>query len=202
MGEMENTVITYETIYEFLRSEKNKDELQRLNPAFFEDIAHYLAQKEKMLRDSKDKNDVFSQKETRRIEKQLENVRAILSDIYTRREKKIIDMAVNMVRTQSAVVDTSHIHKREKPFFDALLSVLEQYRSSTLKDLLTAKERTSEPKEKVKTPQGTKVEFLEDVDTFIDTDLNEFGPFSPGDAAVIPTEIAQILAGEGKAKIL
>lgn len=135
MGER---LITYETIYEYLRNEKNKDALQGLDSAFFEDVSGYLAEKEQIYKDAAAKSDVFSLQETDKIAQQLRNVRNLISDLYTRREKKIIELAINIVRTRSVVVDASNVHKREKPFLNAVVALLEQYRGELLNVLLTA----------------------------------------------------------------
>ena len=227
---MGDRLITYETIYECLRNEKSRDALQKLDSAFFEDVQNYLAEKEQIHADAHAKDDVFSVKETDKIAQQLRNVRSILADLYTRRERKVIDLAINLVRTRSAVVDTSNIHVHERQFFDAVVGVLEQYRASTMKMLLTARKGAPAPvpagmvapiapsasrtitadapagpaqkngQNADKTGNGTQVEFLSAVDAFIDAQLNEFGPFSSNDRAVIPSEIAHILITEGKAR--
>jgi len=194
---MEKTVITYETIYEFLRNEKNKQELQKLSNTFFEDVAHYLAEKEKILKDTENKTDVFSKKESQKIRLQLQNTKNLLTDIYTRRERKIIDLAINLVRTKSRIIDTSTIHVREKALFDAVLGVLETQRSDILAQLLTPVAM----KKPIEKPSGKQLEFLSEVDTFVDANLKEFGPFAKGDKAAIPPEIADILVSEGKARL-
>jgi DNA replication initiation complex subunit (GINS family) len=203
---VEHTVITYETIYEFLRNEKNKEELQPLSESFFDNVANYLAEKNQILADTQNKTDIFSRKESQKIGLQIQNVKNILSDIYTRREKKLIEMAINLVRTKSRIVDTSSIHPLEKPLFDSVMRVLEESRQTLLTKLLTpATSVRAPPATKTHEPDdipalGKNIQFLSEVDKFIDAELNEFGPFSTGDKAVIPDEIASILVTEGKAK--
>jgi DNA replication initiation complex subunit (GINS family) len=226
---MEKTVITYETIYESVRNEKNNQELQQLSETFFADIARYLKDKRQILEDTQKKSDLFSKKEVKKITLQIENTQNLLTDMYARREQKILQLAINMVRTQSDIVDTTFVHPVEQEFFQAIMGTLEQYRGSILAELL--KENVpagSPPASEVPKPtvapatpppsgppvrkklnpnptipaNARSIEFVDDMDIFIDKDLNQYGPYTMGDRAAIPPECAEILIAQGKAKAI
>ena len=71
--------ITYETLFELLRREKNREELQKLDNNFFLDVVNYLKDKKSAL--ELPKNDIFAAEERRKAETQLENIKNILKAI-------------------------------------------------------------------------------------------------------------------------
>ena len=89
--------ITYETLFELLKREKDMTDLQKLDPNFFNDFVDYLNEKSKVL----DKEDsLFSYDEKKKVEKQIDNAKRIIKEIYERREKKILNIALIKSRTK------------------------------------------------------------------------------------------------------
>jgi len=127
--------ITYETLFELLRREKNREELQKLDDNFFSDVVNYLKDKKSAL--ELPKNDIFAAEERRKAENQLGNIKNILKEIYEKREKKIMHMALDMSRTSvgilnSEIIDTSNMLKEEKELFDCLVQNLNNIRKGVL----------------------------------------------------------------------
>ena len=60
MQESKEVAITFETIYEILPREKNKEDLQRIDNDFFQDVLNYLKEKQQIYLDSLKKTDLFS----------------------------------------------------------------------------------------------------------------------------------------------
>ena len=84
MGEMEQAVvITYETLYEMWRREREKADLQKLDDNFFSEVLNYLREKQKAYDDAMGKNDVFSKDEREKLHIQLANIRKILNNLYS-----------------------------------------------------------------------------------------------------------------------
>jgi DNA replication initiation complex subunit (GINS family) len=206
--------ITYETLFELFRREKTREELQKLDKNFFEDVVNYLKEKQAAL--NLPKNDIFAAEERRKAEMQLENIKNILKEFYEKREKKIINMALDMSRTgmgalNSEIVDTSAMLKEEKGLFDLLVKSLNNSRKGVLYNILEAKvpdikeeekeaKEEAEQKEEVKADPKKKIRFLQAVPKFIGTDLQEYGPFEKEDSAGLPAEIADILINKGRAE--
>src|SRR3990167_7171650 len=109
---MQEVVITYETLFELLKREKERTDLQKLEPTFLSDTINYIKDKKKILEAKSDS--VFAADEGRKTERQLENIYKILKELYERREKKIISMALDRSRTKSSLIDTSALLKEEK----------------------------------------------------------------------------------------
>ena len=107
-------VVTYDTLFDLLKREKERNDLQKLEPTFFNDLIFYLKQKSK-------ENSEFSSRHT-------ENLKKILKEIYERREKKIVMMALDKSRIQSNLVDTSALLHEEKVIFESIVGMLDHFR--------------------------------------------------------------------------
>src|SRR3989344_1226165 len=103
--------ITYETLFEILKREKDTADLQKLDLSFFDDFVEYLNEKKKLL---EKEDSLFSYDEKKKVEKQIDNARRIIKDIYERREKKIMGIALIKSRTKSDVMDKSAFLEHEK----------------------------------------------------------------------------------------
>ena len=206
--------ITYETLFEILKREKDRTELQKLEPSFFNDTVSYLNEKRKLL----EKDDaLFSYDEKKKVEKQIDNAKRIIREIYDRREKKVLNVALVKSRTKSNVIDTSSFLDSEKKFFNDSVKVLDNFRNSILDKVMSGKQ-ASEPKEDniylaedheapkpafdiAKDERTTKmIRFTHSVPKFVGKELEEYGPFEEEDMASLPPEIADLLIGKGRAE--
>ncbi len=135
-GESGNTInITYETIFELLRREKNRDELQKLNETFYQDIQLYLQEKNNSLLTHSSSS--FSDLDSEKTMKQVSNTKKMITELFERREKKIIILALNKVRTASAITDTSAMLHDEKEFFHKLTDTFSEYRNYILSKMIS-----------------------------------------------------------------
>ncbi|MBD3361911.1 hypothetical protein GF358_03920 [Candidatus Woesearchaeota archaeon] len=132
----DSLVITYETLYEILRAEKNKEELCELDENFYVNVLNYLKEKTQILQEASSKSDIFSMDEKDNTQVQLQNIRKIIKEIYERREKKIIGMALNKSRTNSDIIDTSNLLTPEKKFFATLCDLFDNFRIGILARIL------------------------------------------------------------------
>jgi len=126
--------ITYETLFDLLRREKNREELQSLDNDFYEQVLAYLKEKKEAL--SRKGDELFVSAEREKLKIQFQNIRRIIKELYERREKKIINMALTRVRTGSDVIDTSALLPSEKEFFDEQVALFTRYREEVLNSIL------------------------------------------------------------------
>lgn len=201
----ENVVITFETLFDILKREKERADLQKLEPTFFSDTVNYVKDKKKLL-DVK-VGTPFSQDERKKVERQIENIYKIIKELYERRERKIIMMAVDKSRTKTYLIDTSALLKEERVFYDALTSLLDTYREEILGSVvnerlpfLQALQKPSEDfKAAIELTNRTKlVRFTQPVPKFLGPELEEYGPFEGEDIANLPMEVADILINKGR----
>ena len=57
-------IITYDTLYEILRREKYRPELQSLEPTFFKDVTKYIEEKKSILDSQQKKDSIFAKLES------------------------------------------------------------------------------------------------------------------------------------------
>ncbi len=129
---MENIRITLETLYDLLRNEKKKEDLQKLDSSIYVDIVNYFKEKVSFLEKRKSDKDLFSSGEVDKMEYELRSIRRILKELYEKREKKIIDIALNKSRTGSEIIDTSSMLPEEKEFYLRTLANLDEFRRGIL----------------------------------------------------------------------
>ncbi len=210
-----DVVITYETLFEIFRREKTREELQPLDETFIEDVSSYIAEK-KSISPSIEDYEFEKEKQTA----QINNIKKLVKGIYDRREKKIIEMALNRAVSGTAVIDTSAMLKHEKILFDLLVNVLEKSRNEVLAKALNSEKFLSEPcyeepksETESEKPKALKtadissetsnckfLRFLGHVPKFVGLDLKIYGPFEEDDVAKIPNETGQLLLKSGKAE--
>ncbi len=149
----EEITISYETLFELLVRERSRGELQKLPDSFFDDVLNYLKQKKNLVKEKQGQSDFAL--ESSKITKEIENMKQIVKDLYNKREKKIVNLALDKSRTQSSIVDTNLLLKEEKELFDELVNSLDRKRK-LLEDRLTYEGNEDAPLEKPK--EEAKVE--------------------------------------------
>lgn len=212
MESAKEVTITYETLFEILKRERDMADLQKIDANFFNNFIEYLNDKKGMM----DKNDpLFSYDEKKKIERQIDNAKRMMKDIYERREKKIINIALIKSRTRSNVIDTSSLLESEKNFLNEVETVLNRHRDTILQNVMEGKNieireipnKDSMPKNPGEVPSDRRgqekketklVRFVCSVPKFVGEELEEYGPFSEEDIANLPMEIADLLISKGR----
>lgn len=160
---MDKIRITLETLYDILRNEKKKEDLQKLDRSFFFDVISYLNEKKSLLNKKSEGNELFAASEREKVEYELRSIQRIIKELYEKREKKIIDIALNKSRTGSNIIDTEAMLKEEKGFYDNLLKILDLYRNGVLLNLFKGELPKVEPKSEFGTEfNAEKTKSLED----------------------------------------
>ena len=208
--------ITYETLFEILRREKNQDDLQKLDPKFFNELDEYVEEKNNALNE-KPRLDQFMEgyeNEQNAIKIQLNNIRKITRDIFDRRERKIIEMAINKAKTGSNIIDTSSLLPQEKDFFNAQIKLISEFRYDVLEPVLTSQKPGSRALEdkleqkdlnmavKEENTELKKVKVTEAIPKFVGVDLEIYGPFSQHEEIELHPEIAEMLIKTNRAKVI
>ena len=198
---MSKVVITYDTLYEILRREKFRKELQKLDDNFFDNTLNYLNDKSKIYESQKEKDSIFSS-EFKKTEKTLENTKKILKELYEKRESKIIMLALFSSRTAPTEDDIIAMLPEEKRLYSTLLDDLTKFRKDILQNLLENKQPKVEGKSIKSENQDSKslIRFLHAVPKFVGEDLTIYGPFDAHDVANLPKGIANVLITKERAE--
>lgn len=190
-------IITYEILYETLRKEKYKKELQPIEKDFFNKVSEYIKEKQEILKAQQEKDTLFSN-QIQKTRKQIENTQKILKELYERRESKIIQLAMFVSRTGTETVETAEMLEEEQEFYKKTIKSLNYYRENILHSLIKGDYgKTDKPKE-IKTqdsPQNTlkTVRILQQIPKFVGEDMTHYGPFEMEDVANLPLQIADLL---------
>jgi DNA replication initiation complex subunit (GINS family) len=205
--------ITYETLFDLLRNEKSREELQPLDKAFYPGVVDYLRDKQQLIADNTSSagapggsESIFSDVEREKTVKQLDNAKKLLRELYERREKKIMNMAIINSRT-GGLLDKSALLEEEKLLFERSTQMLEGFRADILYRLLSGKEpavaaSAAAPVESAAKPdtEVQMIRFIESVPKFMGQSLEVYGPFEVDDIANLPKKIADILISKGRAE--
>jgi len=200
-------IITYETLYELLRKEKYRKELQKLEESFLVDVQNYISQKKAILESQQKKESIFSLSEVSKTQKQLENVGKILRNLYDYRENKIIQLAVFRSRVNKNLDDKSTLLNEEAELIEELTKTLKKYRTKLLEKLFNENhilKLAEEPKGLKKKDENVnpnkKICFKIEVPEFVGEDLKTYGPFKKGDKMELPPQAASLLIKQEKAE--
>ncbi|MFA5142227.1 MAG: hypothetical protein WC471_04625 [Candidatus Woesearchaeota archaeon] len=191
--------ITYETLFELLRREKGKGELQELDRTFMRDLAAYMLEKNEMMQKENEQAHLFGEQEKLKTLNEMNNIKKIVREFHERRERKIIDMALNKSRTNSSLITNVNLLPEEVPFYESIVKVLNEYRTA-LNCAMSAERVKAQALKITKDDSVKMVKFIQPVARFVGKELEPYGPFQNEDVASLPSEIAEILVQQLKAK--
>ena len=201
---MPEIIITYENLYEILRREKYRTELQKIDETFYQDVIKYLQEKTAILESQSKKESIFASTELEKTQTQLKNVLKILKELYEKRENKILQFALFCSRSKNAQ-DTSTMLPEEFALYSQLKETLDNYREGILTSLL----QNRMPSIQLEDPKALKgeektdslsIQVLKDIPEFVGPDLGIYGPFKAGETQQLPHMIAQMLVDTEQAK--
>lgn len=227
---MAGVKITYETLFDLLRREKSRNELQTLDETFFSDVLDYLKEKNNTLTNTDRSSPLYSVAEHEKIKIQLKNVHKIILELYEIRQKKIINLAVHKTKTNSNLIDLSSMLPEERALFDETCTLLTKYKKGIVSNILRIKMPSIEVKEHHKRPiqqvesedkpeepkqdvpmketektddssiSSRKITFTTNLPKFVGLDKRIYGPFKEDESAEVPKELAEMLIKKGRAK--
>lgn len=146
----EDSAITFESLYNIVRNEKTSEDIQKLSPELYGQIISYLKTKIRTYKEARAKG----LKESERIKTHIISARKLIKDLYEKREKKILVMALNKSRVKQA--NDENLSNEEKALLNELANILDKYRKSILLELLNARLPKIMPdKNNSKNPEGS-----------------------------------------------
>lgn len=215
--------ITFESLYDMVRKEKANDPIQALDSTIYLQIINYLKTKTESYKTAKEKN-TFNENELEKMKTQIVSARKLIKELYERRERKILQLAVNKSRIKE--IDDSSLLENEKKLLSEISLILDRHRENILLNLVNARIPSQAPEsgaakkhpdpahEDKKVPENmapeseeetegeiVRIKFLQDVPRFLGTEMETLGPYSKGDTADLQKILADILVGKGAAQI-
>lgn len=222
--------LTYETLFDILRVEKRRDELQELEEKFLENVVTYLQQKKEMLTKKQHESGIESFDEVKKISIQFENIQKIIKEIYERREKKIMLLALNNSRTKAMDLKKGFLLPHEEELYRQLTRLLGAYRGDVMEKIIKGQypkqelaavllnvqdmrketeikqqempiQAAVEQQEPLTAPSSVvQVKFLEEIEEFVGPELEVYGPYPSNTVAALPANIAEIFLSTGSAE--
>jgi DNA replication initiation complex subunit (GINS family) len=184
--------ITYETLFDLMRRERNREELQELSETFYFDVSTYFESKRSA------QLQLNSPDDRKRTEMQTENARKLVRELFEKRERKILMMALTRSRTGTDIVDTSRLLPEEQDLYRQILSTLESH-----KQILMDRLDKQMPARQVELPAESPtrlIRFLQPVPRFVGKELEPYGPFDKEEVASLPSAIAKVLIDKQRAE--
>jgi DNA replication initiation complex subunit (GINS family) len=193
--------VTLETLFNILRKEKNNSELQKLSSNFYKDVLTYFEKKNSYLKSMKIDDLSFSIQKND-VQRDIANAYSVLKQIYERREKKILELALISSRSNTKP-NVKNFLPEEQLLFKEMLSVLNFYRKGILLRILSLKEPDVSKKIEISDMITSRTKDYEEeykflrlvteVPQFVGNDMNVYGPFNEDDFATLPKDVANIL---------
>ena len=202
---MAKVIITYDTLYEILRREKFRNELQLLDVEFFDNVLSYLNEKSVILDSQKNRDSIFSS-EYKKTERTIQNTKKLLKELYEKREGKIVNLALLSSRTSLLDEDLSAMLPEERELYDELLITLNIFRKGIVLKLLSDEKPNINQQKSIKSEtienKKSLVRFLHAVPKFVGVDMNVYGPYDNHDIANLPSNIAEVLISKERAEVI
>ena len=200
---MAEELITNEKLYEILRKEKTKSELQEIDPEFFNLVKSYIKEKRSITQAQKEKISVFSKFDIENTKKQLETTKKLLTELFEKRQQKIIQLASICSRTNPENNDIGTNIPSEKLLFSKILEILTEDRINNLLILTDPDQISKKTKDINITSEEQKNKLLRitnPIPRFVGLDQEIYGPYDEEEVANLPQDIARVLISNKRAE--
>ncbi len=187
--------LTFDELFDVVRLEKSRDALQELPENFYERLKLFIQDKKRFLELKMRQLSTFNQEEIEKEKRNFENVKRLVNDLYSIRERKIMQLAAYFAITNSDLIDKSAMLPFEQELFNKTVKILREYREKELLPILNGEVKQEEKEEE----KEITVRIKEEIPQFI-ANNTVYGPFHPEDILDLPREIAEILIKKEKAE--
>ncbi|MEA3414092.1 MAG: hypothetical protein U9Q99_01015 [Nanoarchaeota archaeon] len=180
-------MITYKDIYEAAKKERYSENLQPIRKSFVKDVSVYLEEKRQIAA----KEDEGFSEVLLKTKKQLENAITLFQELIRRRRKKILNLVLIASETGISKQDFENMFLFEKSLFEDLMQCVEK-NDRKFNELLNGSEEGIY--------KNILITFLENVDEFMASDGQKYGPYESGQFVNIPKEIGKVFLDDGVAE--
>ncbi|RLG70217.1 MAG: hypothetical protein DRO04_02190 [Candidatus Iainarchaeum archaeon] len=180
--------LTYDELRRIYRLEKSTTKLVQVSDDFYNALYEFLQnEKKRYLESLRSLGDADI--------KTFTNLKRMVQELLSLREKKILNMALIASRLDS--YNIPNIPPVEKEMFQNILQILEKH--NKILDDIFAPTLKKEKKEELKT---IKIQLCADIPKFLGQDMQEYGPFKNNDVVTLPYKVANLLIEKNLAKVV
>ncbi len=197
---------TFDDIAELARIEKYSTDLQQVKPEDLSKIREYFETKRALLAKQTRNSEFYDKTKKEKLKFEIENARRALRDFYERREKKIINRAQFVARTNFKIKDTTNMRPIEEKFYNVILAGLEAFEKDFYSQFAKKHAEAAAAAElRPATAEAAAhialkvIKFIDNIPELVGPDLKTYGPFAAEQTASVPEEIAVLLIKQGKA---
>ena len=119
--------------------------------------------------------------------KSFSNLKKIVSEIFSIREKKLLNKA--LIASRTGELETEKMSSQEDETLKRLWDVLNKHQNF-LDKVFDVKTKSAP---KVKKAEGVSLNVLQNVPAFMGADMKEYGPFEKDNFVSVPEKIASLL---------
>lgn len=192
-------MLSFEDLREAQRKERSSPGIVSVEADFWKGVARYMSRKMEKYEELRESSSRFTDKVLAKFERELRNAARVIVQLYDLRERKILLMAWSEVATDEET-DTRPLTPEEEQLFERMVEVMKRVRTNIVDRALAGEESGMKRAEAPKEAEKMRVEVLEDVQAFMGTDLNLYGPYQAGEKVELPEKYGKLLLEKGKAK--
>lgn len=194
-------MVSFEELREVHRKERASPKLVPLPKGFWNGVAEYFSRKMKKYEDLRKNPTRFTDKVVSKFEREVRNAGRVIVELYTLREKKMLMLAWSEVATKEKN-DLRQLVPEERKIYKGIVEMLKGGRGQILANVLAGQVSEEQETEPEQEPGTQKVRILDDVASFLGTDLNLYGPYEKDQLAELPLRYAKLLVDKGKAELV
>jgi len=173
--------LDYDELRKIYRLEKNSSSLAEVDDDFFDSLKTFFEKEKKEYLHSL--QDLSSSKA-----KSFSNLKKIVGEIFSVREKKLLNKA--LVASRTGELEAGKMSAQETETLKMLLQVLNKHQRF-LDEILSLQRKTSAPK--IKSIGKISLKVLQNVPAFMGADMKEYGPFDKDKVVSVPEKIGGLL---------
>ena len=176
--------ISYAQLFDLLRKEKTKEDLQVIEKTFYKDRFSILNKRETDVRVKEMQHSLVINPDLEKQKIELRNIKKLLNELLDRRQKKIILLALTRTRIPSTIINNEAFSEEEKDLFEETVKLFRTFKQNVVsvqpvKEIIenpdtSAKESESEDNLKQETPLSNSTntdEITKDEKTEINKDI-------------------------------
>ncbi len=211
------------TLREMQRREKMSPYLQEIGKDFYKELQAYVSEVHSRYVEDSKKSGISK---LSRVLGELENIKAIVSDIYETREKKIVNNALYYIKSEEEM-GTENLTLEEEGMLRKIIEILREQRSAVLEKIIgevsyaspqadgKSPDKSGDKEEKeIDVKQGdvstasaekasskkTTVRLMKDLPSIVGVDGKVYGSFKKEDVITLPEPNAKVLINQGAAE--
>jgi len=173
--------LDYDELRKIYRFEKNSSALAEVDEDFFDSLIIFFNQEKKAYMDSL--SELSSTKA-----KSFSNLKKIVGEIFSIREKKLLNKA--LIASRTGELEAGEMALEEKETLEQMLLVLNKHQQILDEILRLQSKKTAA---KVRDSNKISLKILQSVPAFIGSDMKEYGPFEQNKKVSVPEKIASLL---------